>query len=70
MVTITKAYPQYFKATAEDRINYLTYALSLLRDHIREFGEKIKDEDVKAYKFILNNIQLIEKELQIRKDYS
>lgn len=50
----------------KDRINYLTIRIQILKDHLEKYKNSI---DPKAFEYILNDIQVNERELDIRKFY-
>jgi len=62
-------HPYNLKATGEDRIEHLTLAILILREHIQKFGREIKTANPGAFIFITNKITEMERELKIRRDY-
>jgi hypothetical protein len=56
---------QEYKKTSE-RINYLTLRIKILKDHIQKYEHQTDEESVDR---IINQIQELEKELKIRKDF-
>ncbi len=66
MKTETRSYPSNLKATLDDKIKQLERAIPILKNHIQQFGPQIKQENPKAHLIITENIQILERELEIR----
>ncbi len=66
MQTETRKFPANLKATIEDKINQLTQAIPILKDHLKQFGPQIQRENPMAHLTITEGIQLLERELELR----
>ncbi len=65
-MTDTRRFPSNLKATLDDKIKQLENAISILKDHIQQFGPQIKQENPTTHLIITKNIQILERELELR----
>ena len=50
----------------EARIEKIELSIPILQEHVEKFGEEIEPE---AYEFIIDIIEFLKRELEIRKDF-